>query len=649
MGLLIFLGGMSFVQTTMSQDQTTIDGIETPAPLESPSLATVQTEDSDANQSPLLSLEQLEELVGPVALYPDDLIGIIIPASTYPLQVVQAARYLKKHEQDPDLQINDEWDDSIVALLNYPEILKMMDEDLDWTWKLGAAVVNQQDDVMDAIQQFRQRALAAGNLDSDDKQIVSHEGGTIEVKPADPEVIYVPIYVPKEVIVYQTVPVYSYYPIGYPVYYYPYGPDYRFRTSFFWGLSSAFYIGWNTHYIHAFPYDYYRHPYYGSSFYFDYYGHYYQRSRRHHHRDVNNHVNVRNRAGAGDHRWRPSRRTSGARPSLANNSTQNQRTGSRNRGATNNQRNSNTSKSSDHRLASTQSTLQTDQKTRVQRRTDTNRTERTGRNNQRNGKSPDRRLVSTQSTLQTDQKTRVQRRTNTSRAGITARNDQRINNTSRLPVKRLANTKPTLKPDQSTRVQRRTNTSRVGITTRNDQRINNTSRLPVKRLSNTKPTLKPDQSTRVQRRTNTNRIEHVARNDQRINNTSRLPVKRLASTKPTLKTDQNTRVQRKTNTNRTERSARNNQRSSNTNSLPTKRSASTLSRPRSSKGASTRTRNRNSQNSGLQTLARADTAANSQSRSQSYRGFSTQNRSRKIGAGNQTRSRPARTVNSHHR
>jgi hypothetical protein len=589
MGLLIFLGGMSFERTAMSQEQIAIDGIETPANIQSPSLAKKQTEDSEYYPSPLLSIEQLEELVGPVALYPDDLIGIIIPASTYPLQVVQAARYLKQHEQDPDLKINDKWDDSIVALLNYPEVLKMMDEDLDWTWELGAAVVNQQDDVMDAIQVFRQRALAAGNLDSDDKQIVSNEGGTIEVKPANPEVIYVPTYVPKEVIVYQTVPVYHYYPVGYPVYYYPYGPDYRFRTRFFWGLASAFYIGWNTHYINAFPYDYYRHPYYGSTFYFDYYGNYYQRPRRHHHHHATKHVNKHNRAGAADHRWRPSHRNSGARPRLANNSTHNHRTGSHNRKTANNQ---------------------------------LNKVENTARKNQRiNGtkRLPANRLASTQPSLKPDQNTRVQRRTNTNRIGRTARINQPSSNTFRLPVKRLANIQPTLKTDQNTRVQRRTNTNRIGRTALNNQRINRTKSLPAKRSASTQPTLKTDQNTRVQRRTNTNRIGRTALNNQRINRTKSIPAKRSASTQPTLKTDQNTRVQRRTNTNKIERTVHNNK----------------------------RTRNSNGKHSGLQTLARTDTAANNQSRSQSYRGSRAQKRTLRHGSGKQSRS--ARSFNSFHR
>ena len=96
-----------------------------------------------------LTPAELEELVGPVALYPDDLLAIVLPASTYPLQIVQAARFLDDRANDATLEPNPEWDDSIVALLNYPEIVRMMNEDLDWTWDLGAAVLADQSAVIE--------------------------------------------------------------------------------------------------------------------------------------------------------------------------------------------------------------------------------------------------------------------------------------------------------------------------------------------------------------------------------------------------------------------------------------------------------------------------------------------------------------------
>lgn len=219
-----------------------------------------------AQYSPLTP-GQLEQLVGPIALYPDDLIGIILPATTNPIQVVQAVRFLDEHETDPDLTPDDTWDESILALLNYPEVLRMMDENLDWTVKLGEAVIGQQDQLMDAIQQFRRRANDAGNLRSDDKQTVAKEGDTIEIRPADPEVIYVPSYEPDQVIVRHYVPLYDYSPIGYPVYYYPYAPDYSFSSGFFWGVTTAFIVNWNSHYIHAYGSNNFQHPYYRSNYY----------------------------------------------------------------------------------------------------------------------------------------------------------------------------------------------------------------------------------------------------------------------------------------------------------------------------------------------------------------------------------------------
>ena len=102
-----------------------------------------------------LQAGEIEELVGPIALYPDDLLAIVLPASTYPLQVVEAGRFLEELESDATLEPNEGWDDSIVALLNYPEVVEMLNDDLDWTWRLGEAVVNQQSDVIAAIESFR--------------------------------------------------------------------------------------------------------------------------------------------------------------------------------------------------------------------------------------------------------------------------------------------------------------------------------------------------------------------------------------------------------------------------------------------------------------------------------------------------------------
>ena len=218
-----------------------------------------------------LTAEELEELVGPIALYPDDLVSIVLPASTYPLQIVQAARYLEAHETNDALEPDENWDDSVVALLNYPEVIALLNEDLDRTWALGEAALYQQAELLDAIQAFRDRAYAAGNLETDERQVVTKDAETIVIKPADPEVIYVPYYEPRHVVVHQPYPVYHYYPHAYPVYYYPYSYGHSFGSGFFWGVTTAFSIGWHSHYLNVHNYRHYAHPYYGHYYHYPWY------------------------------------------------------------------------------------------------------------------------------------------------------------------------------------------------------------------------------------------------------------------------------------------------------------------------------------------------------------------------------------------
>ena len=111
---------------------------------------------------------------------------------------MQADRYLDKRKADPKLPVDDKWDDAVKSLLNYPDVVKSMSADLDWTSALGEAVVADQGAVLDAIQSFRRRAQAAGNLKSDGKQVVAAEKEIITIVPADPQVIYVPQYNPYD-------------------------------------------------------------------------------------------------------------------------------------------------------------------------------------------------------------------------------------------------------------------------------------------------------------------------------------------------------------------------------------------------------------------------------------------------------------------
>ena len=192
--------------------------------------------------APVPAAEELEGLVGRIALYPDDLIGIILPASTNPLQIVQADRFLDKRKADPKAPVDEKWDDAVKSLLNYPDVVKMMSADLDWTSALGEAVVADAGAVLEAVQTFRRKAQAAGNLKTDDKQVVTVEKEVITVVQANPEVIYVPQYNPTTVV-YAGYTGYGYYPTPYPVYYYPYAPGAAFATGLIWGAAIG--AAWN--------------------------------------------------------------------------------------------------------------------------------------------------------------------------------------------------------------------------------------------------------------------------------------------------------------------------------------------------------------------------------------------------------------------
>jgi hypothetical protein len=260
---------------------------------------------AQAPASPLLSSAELQDLVGPIALYPDDLLAIVLPASTYPLQLVQAQRFLDDLGNDSSLQPDESWDDSIVALINYPEAVELLNDDLDWTWRLGEAVVAQQADVIDAVETFRDRAYAAGNLKSDAYQTISEDNGVIEITPVSDDVIYVPYYEPERVVVYQSRPAYYYYPDPYPVYYYPYPAGYAFNHGFFWGVTTAFTIGWYSDNLHVYHHSYYGHPYYGHS----YWNHYWYRqpnihAYNSHYNHYSGYSNSGHQSGHGDY-WQP--------------------------------------------------------------------------------------------------------------------------------------------------------------------------------------------------------------------------------------------------------------------------------------------------------------------------------------------------------
>ena len=157
-----------------------------------------QTPPPDA--APLLSPDDLQQLVAPIALYPDPMIALILPASTVPTDIVLADRFVQDGGDPNDID-SQNWDESVKGLARYPDVLKMMDDNLDWTNQLGAAVLAQQGDVMTAIQAQRAKAYALGNLESNSQQQVIDDNGIIQIVPADPQVIYVPDYDPQVIYV----------------------------------------------------------------------------------------------------------------------------------------------------------------------------------------------------------------------------------------------------------------------------------------------------------------------------------------------------------------------------------------------------------------------------------------------------------------
>jgi uncharacterized membrane protein YgcG len=149
-----------------------------------------------------LAPEQLQQLVAPIALYPDALVAQILAASTYPTQIVEAERFI---QQNPGLQSaalgaqvdKQDWDPSVKALTQFPSVLADLDKNLSWTSELGDANSNQQPDVMGAIQFMRGKAEAAGNLKTTPQQSVTNQGSDVVIQPVNPDTVYVPDYDPE--------------------------------------------------------------------------------------------------------------------------------------------------------------------------------------------------------------------------------------------------------------------------------------------------------------------------------------------------------------------------------------------------------------------------------------------------------------------
>ena len=149
-----------------------------------------------ADEDAPLNPQQVDQLLGPIALYPDALVAIILPASTEPADIVLAQRYLGSGG-DPDQIDNQPWNESVKALARYPQLIQWLDENLTWTRQLGSVFLSQQDEVMSSIQRLRARARANGTLTSTSQQKLVLDGDDIEIVPAQPDVIYVPYYDPN--------------------------------------------------------------------------------------------------------------------------------------------------------------------------------------------------------------------------------------------------------------------------------------------------------------------------------------------------------------------------------------------------------------------------------------------------------------------
>jgi hypothetical protein len=199
-----------YAQDQQSQDQQSEDNYHQPGYAQqqpngqdsyAPPAPGQQNSEQGYGQAQPLNSQDLEQLVAPIALYPDALIAQVLTASTYPAQVADADRWRRAQGYASPAQIvagadAQPWDPSIKALTAFPQVLAQMDQNLNWTTELGNAYYNQPQDVLEAVQVMRQRAQAAGNLRSSPQETVSYDQGNIELAPANPQVVYVPAYNP---------------------------------------------------------------------------------------------------------------------------------------------------------------------------------------------------------------------------------------------------------------------------------------------------------------------------------------------------------------------------------------------------------------------------------------------------------------------
>jgi hypothetical protein len=163
--------------------------------------AFAQSENPATEGNPAFTQAELDQMLAPIALYPDELLSQILMAASYPLEVVEAARWSNANpgpKGDAAVQAvaDQDWDPSVKSLVAFPQVLQTMDQKLEWTRRLGDAFLAQQAQVMDTIQNLRRKADQAGNLRSNAQVEVQQDGESIEIEPGNPEVVYVPYYDP---------------------------------------------------------------------------------------------------------------------------------------------------------------------------------------------------------------------------------------------------------------------------------------------------------------------------------------------------------------------------------------------------------------------------------------------------------------------
>lgn len=197
--------------------------------------------------------EELDQMLAPIALYPDDLLTQVLMGSTYPLEIVQAARWTKQNKNLKDNALTEalekqDWDPSVKSLVNFPDVLDRMDENLQWTQKLGDAFLAQQKEVMDTIQMLRRKAQEAGNLKDNPQQKIIKEKETIIIQSSNPEVIYVPSYNPAVVYGVWWWPAFPPPPPFFP--FFPYATPYAYGAMAF-GAGVAMGAAWGYAWGHA--------------------------------------------------------------------------------------------------------------------------------------------------------------------------------------------------------------------------------------------------------------------------------------------------------------------------------------------------------------------------------------------------------------